>query len=203
VRHRPIVACERGAHGGPALLVIGVIHGDERVGLGVVSRLMSAPVPYGVDLWVIPTVNPDGLAADTRGNARGVDENRNWPYHWAASTPGSSTYGGPSPWSEPETRALAGFLARLRPHTVVIMHTPLDAVDYSEGADRSAVDFLAARSGYPARTLGARPGELTGWYNAQAWQPSAITFEFGRTATTAQLDQVTRALLELAAFRAR
>jgi protein MpaA len=180
---------------------VGAIHGDEQIGLSVVDRLMSARLPYGVNLWLIPTVNPDGVAARTRGNAHGVDENRNFPYHWAASTPGSSTYGGPRALSEPETRGLADFLLRVRPHTVVVMHTPLDAVDYSEGADRATVQYLAARSGYPARTLGARPGELTGWYNSQAWQPSAITFEFGSAASTAQRDRVAAALVDLAVYR--
>jgi protein MpaA len=201
VRHRAITACERGTPGGTALVVVGVIHGDERLGLGVLSRLRGLVVPSGVDLWTVTTVNPDGLAADTRQNAHHVDLNRNWAGTWQPSSPGSATYGGPSAASEPETRAFRDFLLRLRPRTVVVFHSPLDAVDFSEGADPAVTRYLALRSGYPARTLGARPGSFTGWFNAQPWGGTAVTFEFAASASSTQLSRVARALLELAAWR--
>ena len=196
VQHRAISACERGTPAGVALLVVGNLHGDEQLGLGGVARLRAMPVPAGGDLWLVSTANPDGTTARRRTNAHGVDENRNFPYHWTFSATS-----GPRVLSEPETRALATFLKAYRPHTVLIFHSPLDAVDYSEGADPAAVDYLAAATGFPARTLGARPGELSGWYNDQPWHPSAITFEFARTATSAQLDRVSRAVLKLATWR--
>jgi len=196
VQHRAITACERGTTAGMPVLVVGNLHGDEQLGLGVVARLRAMPVPAGVDLWLVSTANPDGTAARRRTNAHGVDENRNFPYHWA-----SSATSGPRVLSEPETQALATFLTTYRPHTVLIFHSPLDAVDYSEGADPGSVRYLAAATGFPARTLGARPGELSGWYNGQPWHPSAITFEFARAATSAQLDRVSRAVLQLATWR--
>ena len=202
VQRRAITACERGAPGGVALVVIGTIHGDESLGLGVVGDLLKAPVQTGVDLWLIRTVNPDGLAHHTRGNAHGVDENRNWPGSWAASTPGSPTYSGRRPLSEPETAALARLLTTIKPRTVVIFHSPLDAVDFSEGADPAVTRYLAHASGFAARTLGSRPGSLTGWFNSQAWHGTAITFEFARTASTTQVVRVSRALLALARWRA-
>ncbi len=153
VQHRPITACERGTPGGASVLVVGVIHGNEQLGLWVVQRLIASTVPVGVDLWTIPSVNPDGLAADIRTNAHGVDENRNFPFEWAASS-SSGTH----PLSEPETQALATFLLTVRPRTVIIFHSPFDAVDYSEGGDPAVTQFLATAAGWPARPLGARPG---------------------------------------------
>ena len=101
----------------------------------------------------------------------------------------------------PETRAVRDFLLRLRPRTVVVMHSPLDAVDFSEGADPAVTRYLATASGYPARSLGARPGSFTGWFNAQAWGGTAVTFEFAAAASATQLSRVARALLRLALWR--
>jgi len=83
-----------------------------------------------LEVWVIPVVNPDGYVHSWgpqrlwRKNRRpngdgsiGVDLNRNWGFQWggagASSSPGSDTYRGPAPFSEPETQALRDFhLAR-------------------------------------------------------------------------------------------
>jgi protein MpaA len=202
VRHRAITACERGTRGGTALVVVGNVHGDETLGWRVVDRLLVAPVPAGVDLWLIRSANPDGSALHTRGNAHGVDENRNWPTTWQPSAAGSATYSGPRPWSEPETAALGRWLLSLKPRTVVVFHTPLNAVDFSEGADPAVTRYLARASGFAARRLGARPGSLSGWFNGLPWGGGAIVFELGRTATPAQLSRVSDGLLALARWRA-
>ena len=64
---RPIVAWAYGPSTAPRkILVIGVIHGDEQAGLAITHALRGLPVPAGVQLWVLPELNPDGVAADTR-----------------------------------------------------------------------------------------------------------------------------------------
>jgi len=201
VQRRAITVCQRGTPGGVGFVVVGSIHGDEVAGHGVTRRLTALKVPAGVDLWVVQSVNPDGAARGARGNAHGVDLNRNWPPTWQPSTPGTSTYSGPAALSEPETKALAAVLTRTKPRTVVVFHQPFSAVDFSEGADPAVTRYLAQRSGFPARLLGARPGSFTGWFNAQPWGGTALTFELGSRASTAQLDRVSRAILETAAWR--
>jgi hypothetical protein len=79
------------------------------------------------DFYVIPVVNPDGYVFSWttdrlwRTNRRdfgsgivGVDPNRNWGFQWggqgASSAPGSPTYRGDTPFSEPETANLRDFL---------------------------------------------------------------------------------------------
>jgi hypothetical protein len=75
---RPIIA-RRYGDGPRTVLVVGQTHGDEEGGLRVLLRALSAPVPDGLTLWVVPTMNPDGLALDTRFLADGADPNRQAP----------------------------------------------------------------------------------------------------------------------------
>ena len=103
-------------------LVIGAIHGNEREGLRVTRAIRKRAVT-GVDLWVVDTVNPDGLAHDTRWNAHRVDLNRNFSYHWRAGGTG-----GRRPFSERETRVARRWILRLRPAVTIWYHQPWNAV---------------------------------------------------------------------------
>jgi hypothetical protein len=75
---RPITAYRYG-NGPRTVLVVGQTHGDEEGGLRVLLRARTRPVPDGVTLWVIPTMNPDGLVHDTRFLTDGADPNRKAP----------------------------------------------------------------------------------------------------------------------------
>ncbi|MSO40567.1 MAG: DUF2817 domain-containing protein [Solirubrobacterales bacterium] len=111
-------------------LVVGVIHGDERAGLRVTKALRRRYADMkGATVWVVDTVNPDGLSRGTRRNSRGVDLNRNWPYHWHRGVPRSSGYyPGPRALSEPETRAAKSLIERIRPDVSIWYHQPWGAV---------------------------------------------------------------------------
>jgi protein MpaA len=77
---RPIVAVEVGNPSGTSVLVVGCIHGNETSGIAIAHALERLS-PRDLDLWIVPVLNPDGVAADTRQNAHGVDFNRNFPWH--------------------------------------------------------------------------------------------------------------------------
>ncbi len=99
------------------------------------GRCATGPEVHGIDLWVVPTYNPDGLARGTRKNARGVDLNRNFPYRW---TDLDGNYeSGPKPASEPETRAMMKFLRGVKPRRILSFHQPLNGVDTDTKRPRS------------------------------------------------------------------
>ena len=199
VRGRPIVAYERGDRSAPATLVVGVIHGTEPAGLAVISRLRHMQLPPGVHLWLVPTVNPDGLATGTRQNAHGVDLNRNWPTAWKHNgVPWDGYYSGPRPLSEPENRAMRAFILRVKPALTIWYHQPLDVV-YGSDPHVAVLRRYARLSGLPYRRLQAPPGAATRWERRRFPRSPAFVVEFpaGRiSATTAARNA--RAVLALA-----
>jgi protein MpaA len=163
VRGRAIVAYERGDAAAPVTLVVGVIHGSEPAGLAVIRRLRTTALPKGVHLWLVPTVNPDGLAAGTRQNAHGVDLNRNWPVDWKHNgVPWDGYYSGPRPMSEPENRAMRAFILRVKPALTIWYHQPLDVV-YGSDPHVAVLKRYARLTGLPYRRLTAPPGAATRW----------------------------------------
>src|SRR5690348_4154123 len=61
VRGRPIYVYRLGRSGGRPVLVVGCVDGDEPAGIAIVTALRRVQPPTGVDLWLLPTINPDGL----------------------------------------------------------------------------------------------------------------------------------------------
>jgi protein MpaA len=149
--------------------VVGAIHGDEPGGLAVaraLRRRWAARVP-SADLWVVDSFNPDGRRRRTRGNARGVDLNRNFPYRWKRGARGRY-WGGPRPLSEPESRAIRALILRIRPDVTIWYHQPWGAV-LACGRSGNALQRRygrLARMRTSCRGRGLR-GTATSWQNAR------------------------------------
>lgn len=72
VNGHPIRVVERGdLSSSTKILVVGSIHGNERAGTAVVTRLRRTRALNDVHLFLIRTANPDGMRAGTRQNGRG------------------------------------------------------------------------------------------------------------------------------------
>ncbi|MDQ3953639.1 MAG: DUF2817 domain-containing protein [Actinomycetota bacterium] len=147
------------------VLVVGCIHGNECAGKKVITALKSRPTPRGVKIWMIDALNPDGAAAGTRQNARGVDLNRNFPRKWRRQGRRWSTYySGPRRASEKETRHAMRFVAETRPDVTIWYHQAMALVDRSGG--RRAIQRRYARMvGLRLRRLDPLPGTATRWQN--------------------------------------
>lgn len=164
VRDRPIVAFRSGPRDAPLeVLVVGAIHGDETAGMRITRRLVQAPPIPGVRLFVVPTINPDGVAAGTRGNAHGVDLNRNFPYRWQPL--GGGEYSGPHPLSEPESWGAYGFIYLHRPDVTIWFHQPFGLVDQPSGNPFAAHRFSQLLGLPLVRLRGPYPGSASRWQN--------------------------------------
>ncbi|UCD74427.1 MAG: hypothetical protein JSV91_11625 [Phycisphaerales bacterium] len=101
----------------PGLMYHGAEHGNEQAGASVVvyaaDYLLTnydtdpdvAALVDNVEWYILPIMNPDGYVAYDRWNAHGVDLNRNWDGPGAGQDP----WGGPYPFSEPETQNMRDF----------------------------------------------------------------------------------------------
>ena len=146
----------------PRVVIDANIHANEEAGpevaldiiwqllYGYTNNATFASWVNGMEIYVIPCLNPDGRhfydAGDEywRKNGRdnnrdgsmtyptdGVDLNRNssfdWGYDNSGSSPTNSTsgYRGPSPASEPEIQAYDALLQRVRPGFTLSIHSSL------------------------------------------------------------------------------
>ncbi len=189
-----------------SLLVVAGIHGEEPETTLALSRALRQLSEPSAHCAAVCAVNPDGLIRGTRGNARGVDLNRNFPTgDWRPDPVAHrSTLDDPrdvelSPGShagsELETRALLTLIEELQPEQVVALHAPLACID---DPHRSALGrWLAEQTGLPlVEDVGySTPGSFGTW-GAEHGIP-VITYEFPLTTTDAVVREHVPVLVEL------
>jgi murein peptide amidase A len=174
VEGRPIRVAHRGDPDETRVLVVGCIHGDECAGVRIADRLRAGRPRGFLDLWIVPTMNPDGRAAHTRQNARGVDLNRNFPYRWRRG-PRGRYYPGRRPASEPETRIAMRLIRRIEPDITIWFHQPLALVDAS--GDVRLERRYARLVGLPLVHLDRLHGTATSWQKHELGSTEAFVVE--------------------------
>jgi protein MpaA len=169
------------------MLIFAAIHGEESettLALSRALRQLPEPSPHCA---VVLAANPDGLLRGTRGNARGVELNRNFPTRDWRPDPVAHRFTledprdvllspGSNAGSEPETQALLALLADLTPEVVIALHAPLGCID---DANQSALGrWLAERTGMPfvADVGYPTPGSFGTW--GREHELPVITYEF-------------------------
>jgi murein peptide amidase A len=195
VAGRDITAYRMGDPKGRAVLLIGVIHGDEAKGFGITQLIRTMPTPPGTDLWIIDSINPDGQAADTRYNANGVDLNRNVSYNWTyiPKTSDDSESSGDAPADQPETQALQNFVKEIKPRITIFWHQ--DANRVSPGGARPAIPLkfaeLVGLSSASTPCTGGCTGTFTQYINHTIKDGTAFIVELPGN------DEVTPAMIAL------
>jgi len=199
VRGRRLVAQRRGPAGAPrVVLVVGQVHGDEPGGRRVIAAVRREAAPEGSMIVTVATANPDGAAARTRGNARGVDLNRNFPGDWRGG-PRGRYWPGPRADSEPETRWVRRLVRTVRPDVTVWLHQPYGLVHLTPGASRTLVRTYARRVRLPTKGLPRYFGTASGWQNRTFPGTSAFVVELGAARPTdPEVRRHVRAILAIA-----
>lgn len=149
------------------VLVVGCIHGNECAGLAVTQRLLNLARPIDVDVWLIQRLSPDGHAAATRGNARGVDLNRDF---LAAS--------------QRETRIARRLIRQLRPDVTIWFHQPQSLVR-AWGPSRAIARRYARLAGVRYRSLAWPPGSASRWQNGIGLRSFVVELPSGELSSSA------------------
>ena len=160
---RAIKVVQNGTSGEPRIIVVGCIHGNECAGMAVIRALRRRPPPVHADLWLVPTLNPDGRAAGTRQNAHGVDLNRNFAAGWTRhGAPGSTYYSGSRPFSEPETQTARRLITAIRPKVTIWYHQHMRLV-WTSGKSVPAGRRYATMVGLPLLIRRSPGGAASEW----------------------------------------
>ena len=170
----------------PRVLVLASMHGDESETTVVLSDALRSIRVKNLRNAAILCGNPDGLVRGTRGNATGVDLNRNFPtsnwspkpvtYKSRKNGPQDITLSpGDHPGSEPETKALLALLEQLKPCAVITLHAALACIDDAD--DSFLGRQLSERTGLPFEPVTyATPGSFGSWAGEN--RLNLITYEF-------------------------
>jgi len=200
IQGRPIEAIRMGDPKGVTVAVIGVIHGNEEAGLLITDELVNMQIPKGVNLWVIPSINPDGTALDRRGNANRVDLNRNFPYGWARiGQPGYWQYSGPNRASEPETKAIVAFFREIKPALGLWYHQDLNIISPGAGFEGEIRARYGAITGLPMKRItgGTYTGVAATWQKHGLKNSMAFVVELGKTLSVDEAKLHASAVLDI------
>lgn len=224
VEDRPIECFSFGRRSGRRVLLSSLVHGTELVGAVALAHAVDLIVARRLHLvhafTVVPVVNPDALdrnldalragrLASLRGNASGVDLNRNFPLSGAVTSrhpmagstnPRSPYFMGRHPLSEPESRALSDVAEEVAPELSLSFHS---------FGERLLYPFAHTSAPHPRRrdyeALGrAWNASLSSPYRVQSsasWYPVNGDFDdyldarFGTLAMTVEVGNLDRRLL--------
>lgn len=179
----PIMAYEF-RHSGPEVLILGGVHGDEVEGIlcaqGLLDKFMKA-FPYKLNLVLVPQFNIEGVLNKTRGNARGVDLNRNLKTRdWSPEVKTPRYNPGPTAGSEPENQALMSHIDKLNPQWILSLHSWHPVLNVN-GDCRAEAEVLSQFTGYKIDDdIGYPTPGCLGTYAGLERQSPTLTYEIER-----------------------
>jgi hypothetical protein len=196
----------------PAVMLSSTIHGDETAGFIMLMRLaeylasgsdgggLASELVSGLEIWINPLANPDGMYrnSDTmtypvRANSNGYDLNRNFP------DPAAS----PPPPLQKETADMISFMKEIRPALSINLHSGAEVVNYPWDRwtrlhpDDEWFNSISRRYADTVH-LHASPGYMTfldngvtrgwQWYMITGGRQDYVTYSLGGREVTVEMD---------------
>jgi hypothetical protein len=197
----------------PEVMLSAAIHGDELAGFVMLMRLaeylasessnggFAASLTSGLEIWINPLANPDGMYRNNdtiiypvRSNSNGYDLNRNFPDPATASPPPL----------QKETRDMISFMEKNRFALSVNLHSGTEVVNYPwdrwtrlhaddswfYGISRRYADTVHIYSDQGYMTFlddGVTRGSL--WYIITGGRQDFITYSLGGREVTIEMDE--------------
>lgn len=198
LENRPIIARTIGVGPLRVFLVAGLHHEHAAVSDAIepiLGALDTRDVARLATIRAIPDANPDGAVAGSRSNARDIDVDRNFPA--ASFEPDGGAPGrryGPSPLTEPESRAVHDAFHAFDPDLVIVLDIaragPYIAWSPAELDDAARAAAGAAQRIRPRTRLlpntGLAPGSLASFAGDDLRIPTVtIALPFNRPDRTA------------------
>lgn len=136
----------------PVLHLYSGMHGDEPEAVEFLNKFWKAELLNrnlrNLTIIYFPEINPDGLKASTRGNANGVDINRNFPSrNWEPSSKEKKNFPGERVASEPETKAVMSLIDQFPPDAIISFHTWIPQVNFDGPAEKLS-KLISEANGY-------------------------------------------------------
>lgn len=181
------IIVEQFGDGEEIVAIISSIHGNEAIGTPLLFRFLKEggiEDLEGKTVFLLYVANPDGYVLDMRGNSNNIDINRNFP----TDNFGRGIFNGEAPLTAIETSVLLDFLGTYQPDRSLIIHQPLNGIDY-DGKSKELAEHLSETSGIRVKRLGARSGSM-GTYLGLGLKKQVITLEIPSRYSEKPIEQV-------------
>lgn len=170
------IVVERFGNGEDRVLLVGCIHGTEDIGIRLVNQTIVHLRRHpewldGKTAYILPLLNADGLVMNIRGNRDNIDINRQFP----TKNFGRGWFNGDEPLQSIEAQVLMDFILETRPDRILVIHQPLDGIDY-DGPSKEFAQYLSEKSNIRIHRLGSRSGSM-GTFFGKELGGSVLTLE--------------------------